>query len=120
MLISSTTMRCILAAICLTISFAQAGEIKLTGDEITAALSDKTLAGSDGSKQWTQLFQEGGLTVYTVDGSSSDGRWAVRGDQYCSQWPPSDSWACYDVTADGKTIIFISSMGNRYPALVAE
>jgi hypothetical protein len=113
-------LRYVLFALYLTTSLAQAEEKKLDGNAITAALSDKTLAGTDGDKQWRQLFQKGGVTVYTVDGNASNGHWEVRGDQYCSQWPPNESWSCYDMTINGKTIIFISSSGKRYPGVAME
>jgi len=112
--------RFLLLALCLMASPAHAQEKKLDGDGITRALPDKTLAGTDGGKQWTQLFRTGGLTVYTIDGNSSNGRWTARGDQYCSQWPPNETWACYDVTVDGKTITFISSSGRRFPGSSAD
>jgi hypothetical protein len=74
----------------------------------------------DGSN-WSQNFEAGGATVYTgADGKQSSGRWDVRGDEYCSQWPPSDVWACYamaaDTTADGITIIWINADGSRESA----
>lgn len=55
-----------------------------------------------------QTFDADGSTFYE-DGRPSLGRWRVTGDQYCSQWPPSDLWACYDVTVKGTGIRFIAS-----------
>jgi hypothetical protein len=93
---------------------AVAAEKPLTGDEIRAALSDHTVSGNADGKSWQQTFQKGGATFYSQGDAVSNGRWDVRGDKYCSQWPPSEAWSCYDVTADGKTITFISSSGKRY------
>ncbi len=64
----------------------------LDQDAIWQALSDHTL---DYDNAW-QEFRASGRTLYNA-GADSWGRWAARGDQYCSQWPPSDAWVCYDV-----------------------
>ena len=71
----------------------------LSGPDITAALGGKTLTYADGSRQ---KFAEDGATIFN-NGTESTGHWQVQGDQYCSVWPPSDHWACYDVakTDDG-------------------
>ena len=65
--------------------------------DITAALSARVLAYTDGS---TQNFHADGATSYEA-GRVTLGHWRVLGDQYCSNWPPSDRWACYDVQAEG-------------------
>ena len=90
-----------------------ASENRLTGKAILETLTDATVEG----KNWTQTFDKGGATTYVAAGKTSTGRWDVRADQYCSQWPPSDQWSCYDVTsdiADGViTISWISADGSR-------
>jgi hypothetical protein len=95
-------------------SVAHAGDVKLTGAEITAALADHTLGGkNEDNKSWQQIFQKSGVTYYSAGGAQSQGVWAVRGDQYCSQWPPNESWTCYDLMTDGKTYSFVSASGRR-------
>jgi hypothetical protein len=89
-----------------------AAEVKMTGAEITIALSDKELV-ADG--EITQLFQATGLTMYSERGSHSQGKWKVENDKYCSVWPPSEFWACYDVVKEGDIITFVSSSGGRFP-----
>jgi len=42
--------------------------------------------------------------------------WQVRGDQYCSQWPPSESWSCYDLAIDDELVTFIGASGTEHPA----
>ncbi len=91
---------------------ASAADIKLNGAEISTTLSDVSLY-ADGEVE--QIFQSGGQTVYIEKSHPSQGLWKVDGDQYCSQWPPSRSWDCYDVVRDGDLIVFISSRGKRYP-----
>jgi hypothetical protein len=93
-------------------SFAES--VKLSGDDIISALSDRTLQGSrDDGKPWSQIFQKSGVTYYSVDGAQSQGVWQVRGDHYCSQWPPNQSWTCYEMMRDDKTYSFISASGKR-------
>ncbi|MEX0309013.1 MAG: hypothetical protein AB3N17_02080 [Tateyamaria sp.] len=81
---------------------------KLTGDEILAALTGQKLDYGEGV--W-QTFDDTMLTQY-FSGRPSSGRWAVRGDQYCSVWPPSDLWACYDVEQSGDVIRFVDGSGG--------
>ncbi|WP_299076195.1 hypothetical protein [uncultured Ruegeria sp.] len=80
---------------------------KLSGDEILAALSGHKLTYGEGI--W-QTFDDTMLTQY-YSGRPSSGRWAVREDRYCSLWPPSDLWACYDVQKSGDTIRFVDDAG---------
>ncbi len=81
---------------------------RLNGDEILMALADKKLDYGEGV---TQTFDSNMLTQY-FSGRPSAGRWAVRDDRYCSVWPPSDIWACYDVEQNRDTIRFVDDAGN--------
>ncbi len=110
----------VLTFVCTLPAFA--AERKLTGVEIRTALSDKIIEGIDDSgRRYTQVFQKGGLTIYNVmPSSSSNGLWDVRGDQFCSQWPPSQNWSCYDMTGDGKVMTFIASDGKLWPVKVLQ
>ncbi len=78
-----------------------ATERKLDGTEIAATLADQVLSGTADT---SQIFQKSGVTFYAQGGNQSQGLWKVVGDQYCSQWPPNESWPCYDVIEDGDTI----------------
>jgi hypothetical protein len=100
-----------LIALALLSSGAFAAELKFAGPDITTALSDVSLYAGDAIEQ---IFQKGGQTVYIDHGAASQGLWKVQGDQYCSQWPPSQSWACYDVMQDGDAITFVSGSGTRF------
>jgi hypothetical protein len=96
---------------------AQAEERRLTGPEIQTTLEEHVFAGTDANgKAWSQIFRKTGATFYTQDTSVSNGFWEVRGDQYCSQWPPNQAWSCYDVMGDGSAVVFVSATGARYPA----
>lgn len=93
-------------------AFAQ--DHKLNGAEIKTVLADHTLQGTrEDGNTWQQIFQKSGVTFYSVGTAQSQGAWEVRGDQYCSQWPPNESWACYDMTRDADLISFISASGQR-------
>ncbi len=79
----------------------------LTGPEIEALLTDATV--SYGTAR--QRFFPSGRTLYNA-GRDSWGYWSVRGDQYCSNWPPADRWDCYDMTASGEAVRFIDANGG--------
>lgn len=79
----------------------------MTGAEIETALSGKTLIYDNAQ----QVFYPSGRTLYDA-GRPSWGYWAARGDQYCSQWPPGDLWACYDMERDGDMLRFIAGDGS--------
>lgn len=83
--------------------------VPLSGDEIRAALTDATL---DYGEATVQEFRASGRTLYTRGGRDSWGYWEVRGDQYCSQWPPSDLWACYGMARQGDVLRFIGEAGD--------
>ena len=74
----------------------------LDGAEIAAALTDRVLVYDDAQ----QDFRASGRTLYNA-GQDSWGYWNVRGDQYCSMWPPSDLWACFDLEAKGEMLRFV-------------
>ena len=87
----------------------------MTGAEIAAALTDRVLVYTDAR----QRFYASGRTLYDA-GQESWGYWAVRGDQYCSQWPPSDAWDCYDMATDGASLRFIAADGSATDGTYAE
>ena len=80
----------------------------LEGDALRAALEGRKLVYTSGA--W-QEFRASGKTLYNA-GEDSWGNWRVQGDQYCSQWPPSDLWACYDVQRGDDLIRFIGPSGD--------
>lgn len=60
-----------------------------------------------------QEFRASGRTLYNA-GEDSWGTWTTRGNRYCSQWPPSATWNCFDVeqSADGTQIRFVGEQGD--------
>lgn len=74
-----------------------------------------------------QYFHKNGETPYVdANGDKTYGEWTVRGDKYCSLWPPSDHWSCFDVMRgtlqDGTpTLTFISGgNGKAYEAVLKD
>ncbi len=91
-------------------AMAEDGWTRLAAAEISAALSARSVIYADGS---SQDFRADGGTTYTADAPTL-GHWEVRGDEYCSVWPPSDRWACYGVerSRDGLDIRFVAADGG--------
>ncbi len=79
----------------------------MSGKDIEMVLTGATV---DYSNAW-QDFRASGRTLYNA-GSDSWGYWGVRGDQYCSMWPPSDLWACYDMAQKDGMVRFVGEAGD--------
>ena len=84
----------------------------LKGAQIRAALAGRQLDYASGS---VQDFRASGRTLYSA-GADSWGYWRVQGDQYCSMWPPSDLWACYDLLQAGNRLRFVGAAGDTTDA----
>ncbi|MBE1282456.1 MAG: hypothetical protein GJ676_04015 [Rhodobacteraceae bacterium] len=80
----------------------------LDGAAIQTALEGRKLTYDSGA--W-QDFRASGRTLYNA-GQDSWGNWGVRGDQYCSQWPPNNLWACYEVEGSENGVRFIGESGD--------
>ena len=93
-------------------SDAQADAVKLTGPQITQTLQGKEIFGIGSSKTSRQVFKTDGSTVYWVGENQQAGNWKVVDDQYCSVWPPSENWVCYDVLGDNRLILFKAPDGS--------
>lgn len=89
----------------------------LMGADLRAALEGRELVYGSGA---VQDFRASGRTLYNA-GQDSWGYWRIQGDQYCSQWPPSDLWACYAMARKGDRLRFIGAGGDvtdgRYTSL---
>jgi hypothetical protein len=97
------------ALLCLFASPALAEDfVPLSGSEIDTALTGRELLYENGAQQ---DFRASGRTLYNA-GRDSWGYWGVREDQYCSMWPPSDIWACYDMARSGNVIRFTGEAGD--------
>lgn len=92
---------------------ARATEEILTGPAIQTLLSENVFIGQRYDQQTEQIYRASGDTFYSEGGNQSQGRWDVRGNEYCSVWPPSTYWSCYAVAKNDDDIIFIAKNGTR-------
>lgn len=74
-----------------------AADRQLTGPEIAALLPKIAAIGDDDR----QVFAANGETVFSKAAEDRFGRWEIRGDRYCSLFPPSTDWICRAVHAEG-------------------
>ena len=111
-------MRCLMIATMLLPGLAMAADWEplRRDDAIRKALSDRTLRYD---AYTTQYFSKAGETVYYTERAAS-GRWDARGGQYCSTWPPSDTWACYDIEVMEDRVRFIASDRSQSEGWTAE
>ena len=120
----SVRIACLAITAALLATTAVAAERPLKGPEIATLLNDSTVTGQNINGIWKQYFNVNGETIYLApEKPPSIGEWNVKGDQFCSQWPPSDHWVCYAVTGDldakPRTITWISGGGGAtYPGTV--
>lgn len=89
--------------------------VPLTGSQISEALTDRRLQYASA---W-QEFRSSGRTLYHA-GADSWGYWRVQGDQYCSQWPPSDLLACYTMDRSGDRLRFVGQGDDITEAVYAD
>lgn len=106
-------------------SFAAAEWVKMSGAEIAEALTGRALVYLDKEdpRQRVDTFQDfraSGATLYTFKGRESWGYWRVEGDQYCSQWPPNDLWACYGMAQAGDSLRFVGERDDITDAVYAD
>ena len=105
----------------LALSTAHADLRQLDAAGITAALNGKTISGDRDGQVWVQTFDAAGVTYYrAANEAPSEGRWVVREDRFCSQWPSAPTWTCYDMFRDGDAVVFVDEAGKDRPARIAE
>jgi len=107
-------LTCLLMALVPMSTFAQEAWTPLNGAQISEALTDRKLTYA---AAW-QEFRASGRTLYNA-GQDSWGYWRVVGDQYCSQWPPSGLWDCYDMAQNGDKLRFIDAQGHATDGVYA-
>lgn len=83
----------------------------LKGAEIEALLPTIVAVGN----QTRQTFSATGGTTYTDRGRDSFGSWRVQGGRYCSLWPPSGDWSCFQVhyDPDNGELVWVGEGGHR-------
>ena len=96
---------CVLALIWPVAGLADEWQRVVNDEGVTEALAGRTLQYDPLTMQH---FGKLGDTQYITE-RAADGRWAARGGQYCSVWPPSDTWACYDLYLNGDQVRFVGA-----------
>jgi hypothetical protein len=96
--------------------------LPLDGPAAEAALAGRTIVWEGGA---VQHLRSDGETSYAADPASpvrAWGRWAIRGERYCTAWPPAESWRCYRIEAAPGTprLRFTADDGARLTAGYAE
>lgn len=94
-----------------------AEEQPMKSAEVTAFLNGATVEGNQDGAAWSQTFDADGTTLYTTTSGETSGQWQLRGDKFCSLWPPATGWDCYDITGEGENISFVPEDGSKaWPA----
>ncbi|MEP3639381.1 MAG: hypothetical protein ABJN14_19190 [Paracoccaceae bacterium] len=89
--------------------------VALTGSQTRTALEGRKLQYANA---W-QEFRSSGRTLYNAR-QDSWGYWRIEDDQYCSQWPPSDLWACYRLEQKGEMLRFVGEGDDITEAAYAD
>ncbi len=88
---------------------------RLGTDEIEAALSGHIIDYANARQE----FSASGRTYYAETGGATEfGQWEARANLYCSLWPPSTAWSCYQLeqdTLDPGHLRFVGARGDVYP-----
>lgn len=105
-----------LIAVAITVAGAAAAQDWVLQDDagITAALGDKTVVYD---AYTLQTFDAAGTTQFVTE-RAADGRWTARRGQYCSTWPPSAGWDCYDVYLSGNQVRFVGKDKSESVGLI--
>ena len=87
--------------------------------QLIELLAGNSMRGIWAGRHYAEYFDADGSTLYREqDGPVTEGRWRVDDDgRYCSVWPPSDDWVCYQVLVSGMNIYWRAD-GQYYPAEV--
>lgn len=102
-------LRVILGVMVLALPASANDWAKLDDNGIISALTARTVQYETA----TQDFRASGKTLYDA-GSPSWGNWRASNDQYCSEWPPTGGWTCYDLerSTDGLRVRFVDANGG--------
>lgn len=110
--------RSLAALLLMMAASAFAGEpYRPTQQQLDEMLRGNTMEGTWAGRAYLQYFDPSGSTLYREQGGEeSTGRWRIaeNGD-YCSVWPPSDRWVCYEVRVIGSSLYWKSD-DQYYPS----
>lgn len=85
---------------------------RMSHDEIIAAFVGQRLAGIYPSRiPWQEQVRPDGTTTYREGGAQREGRWWMRGDQFCFSYALQQSGGCFQVVAVGRNCYELYSVG---------
>ncbi len=81
-------------------------------DEIVEAFVDRQLSGVYPSgAPWSELIRRDGTSDYREGAARRDGRWWMRGDQFCFTYALPQSGGCFQVVRVGQNCYELYSVG---------
>ena len=111
----------LLAALISAAPLAGAADFDAPGQQqLTELIAGNSMQGIWAGRHYLQTFDADGSTRYREqDGPVTDGRWRVDAEgRYCSAWPPSEQWVCYEVLVSGANLYWRAD-GQYYPAEIS-
>lgn len=85
----------------------------MSRDEIIAAFAGQQLSGIyPGGTSWRELIRRDGTSDYREGGARRDGRWWMRGDQFCFSYALPQSGGCFLVVAVGRNCYELYAVGR--------
>ena len=114
------TRRIALAALGLFLSVALpalADATRLTAQQIEALLSGQRIAGDWNGTAYSQVFWEGGTTLYLPQGGPSDaGKWRVNpAEGTYESWWENSGWSSYAIERKDGALYWVDGSGARHP-----
>jgi hypothetical protein len=92
----------------------------MSRDEIVAAFVDQQLSGIYPSGlPWSELIRADGTSDYREGGNRREGRWWMRGDQFCFRYELPMSGGCFRVVRIGANcyeLYAVTTSGTAPPA----
>lgn len=90
---------------------------RLTGAAAWNALIGNTIIGkNEDGDPLTEYYLANGTVKQLVDDEVASGKWALRGQEICFEFPDGDDETCYKVVVDGNVATFTDAdgSGRRY------
>lgn len=85
----------------------------MSRDEIVSAFVGQQLSGIYPSRiPWQEHVRSDGTTTYREGGAQREGRWWMRGDQFCFSYALPQSGGCFLVVAVGRNCYELYAVGR--------
>ncbi len=99
---------------------APAAPRRLTGAAAWNALIGNTISGkNDDGEPYFEFYLANGTVKQLDDDDTATGKWALRGDRICFEYPDDDEESCYKLVVEGNIATFTDDddAGKRYEIL---